>query len=196
MTDKTLNVLEYSKIIDMLMEQAGSEMTKKVISELKPVYDVREIRERQEETTEAVRLITAKGPLPVGGFYDIEGIVSFARKGGVLTMAQLLRVMYNQKTADRILSFLKGDDVPELPIIDSIAEILAVHKDLINEIDRCIESEDQMADNASSELRSIRRAQARQNDALKAKMNQILNSDDVIEYSYCLLLVHRGAPSV
>lgn len=180
MTDKTLNVLEYSKIIDMLMEQAGSEMTKKVISELKPVYDVREIRERQEETTEAVRLITAKGPLPVGGFYDIEGIVSFARKGGVLTMAQLLRVMYNQKTADRILSFLKGDDVPELPIIDSIAEILAVHKDLINEIDRCIESEDQMADNASSELRSIRRAQARQNDAIKAKMNQILNSEKTV----------------
>ena len=93
MTDKTLNVLEYSKIIDMLMQQAGSEMTRKVISELKPVYDVREIRERQEETTEAVRLINAKGPMPVGGFYDIEGIVSFTRKGGVLTMAQLLRVL-------------------------------------------------------------------------------------------------------
>ena len=180
MTDKTLNVLEYSKIIEMLLNQAGSEMTQKVISELKPAYDVREIRERQEETTEAVRLISAKGPLPVGGFYDIEGIVSFARKGGVLTMAQLLRVMYNQKTADRILSFLKGDDVPQLPIIDAIAEILVVHKDLINEIDRCILSEDEMADNASAELRSIRKAQARQNDALKAKMNQILNAERTV----------------
>jgi len=180
MTDKTLNVLEYSKIIDMLKQQAGSEMTRKVISELAPVYDVREIRERQEETTEAVRLINAKGPMPVGGFYDIEGIVSFTRKGGVLTMAQLLRVLYNQKTADRILTFLKGDDVPELPIIDSIAEILVVHKDLINEIDRCILSEDEMADSASSELRSIRKAIVRQNDALKAKMNQILNSERTV----------------
>ncbi len=180
MTGKTLNVLEYSKIIDMLEHQAGSEMTRKVISELEPVYDVREIRERQEETTEAVRLINAKGPMPVGGFYDIEDIVSLTRKGGVLTMAQLLRVLYNQKTADRILTFLRSDEVPELPIIDSVAEVLVVHKDLIREMDRCILSEDEMADNASSELRSIRKAIVRQNDALKAKMNQILNAERTV----------------
>ena len=79
MTDKTLHVLEYGKIIEMLEEQTGSEMTKKVISELEPVYDIREIREKQEETTEAVRLINAKGPLPVGGFYDIEGTTQIGR---------------------------------------------------------------------------------------------------------------------
>ena len=178
MKEKTLNVLEYGKIIGMLEEQAGSEMTKKVISELKPVYDVREIREKQEETTEAVRLIRTKGPLPVGGFYDISGSVSFARKGGTLTMAQLLRILYNMKTADRIVTFMKGEDVPELPLIDSIVEILVVHKDLMNEIDRCILSEDEMADNASSELRTIRRAIVRQKDAVKAKMNHILNSSE------------------
>ena len=84
MRAKTLHVLEYDKIIEMLKNQASSEMTRRVISELQPVSDARQIREKQQETTEAVRLITAKGPLPVGGFYDIEGIVSFARKGGVL----------------------------------------------------------------------------------------------------------------
>ena len=44
MKDKTLNVLEYYKIIDMLKTQAGSEMTGKVISELRPICDVSEIR--------------------------------------------------------------------------------------------------------------------------------------------------------
>lgn len=68
------------------------------------------------ETTEAVRLIQHKGPLPVGGFYDIEEIVSFARKGGTLTMAQLLKVLYNMKTAERVKAFLKGD-VPDLPVL-------------------------------------------------------------------------------
>ncbi|MDO4176292.1 MAG: endonuclease MutS2 [Bacillota bacterium] len=180
MKDKTLNVLEYSKIIEMLKEQAGSEMTKKIISELKPVYDVREIREKQQETTEAVRLITAKGPLPVGGFYDIEGIAGFTRKGGVLTMAQLLKVLYNMKAAERTVTFMKGDDLPELPIIDAMVEIMAVHKSFAAELDRCIISEDEMADDASSELRSIRRAIVRQNDAVKAKMNHILNSERTI----------------
>lgn len=89
MRKKTLTVLEYDKIIEQLIEQAGSEMTKKVISELMPCNDVSEIRDSQAETTEAVRLINHKGPLPVGGFYDIEESVSFARKGGTLTMAQL-----------------------------------------------------------------------------------------------------------
>ena len=177
MKEKTLNVLEYNKIIGMLVEQAGSEMTKTVISELKPFDNVSEIAERQGETTEAVRLINYKGPLPVGGFYDIEESVSLARNGGTLTMAQLLKILYNMKTAERVVSFLKGD-IPEIPIICSVAELLAVHKRLADEIDRCILSEDEMADNASPELRSIRRAMVRQNEALKVKMNHILNSAD------------------
>ena len=180
MKAKTLNVLEYSKIIEMLKEQAGSEMTKEIISEFKPVYDVREIREKQHETTEAVRLIIAKGPLPVGGFYDIEGMCNFTRKGGVLTMAQLLKVLYNMRATERTVAFLKGDEIPPLPIISSMVEVLAVHKTFADEIDRCIDSEDEMSDNASSELRSIRRAIIRQNDAVKAKMNHILNSERTI----------------
>ena len=176
MKEKTLQVLEYGKIIQMLKELAGSEMTRNVISELAPVFDAADIRDRQQETTEAVRLIQAKGPLPIGGFYDISGPVSFACKGGVLTQAQLLRVLYNMKTVGNVVTFLKGADIPELPLIEQIAELLVVHKSLTEEIDRCILSEDEIADNASPELRSIRRAIVRQNESLKAKMNQILNS--------------------
>ena len=128
MREKTLHVLEYDKIIEMLKDRASSEMTRKVISELEPVCDARQIKEKQEETTEAVKLITAKGPLPVGGFYDVEGLAGFTRKGGVLTMAQLLQILYNMKAAERTVAFLKGDDVPELPLIESIVEIIAVHK--------------------------------------------------------------------
>ena len=87
-------------------------MTRKVISELAPVFDARDIRDKQQETSEAVRLISAKGPLPIGGFYDIHGLVSFACKGGVLTQAQLLRVLYNMKTVQNVVTFLKGTDVP------------------------------------------------------------------------------------
>ena len=176
MNRKTLQVLEYDKIIQMLKEQAGSEMTRGIISELAPVFDARRIRDLQQETTEAVRLIRAKGPLPIGAFYDIDGMVSFTCKGGVLTQAQLLRILYNMKTVQNVVTFLKGEDVPELPFIDSIAELLAVHRNLSEEIDRCIISEDEMADSASPELRTIRRAILRQNEALKSRMNQIVSS--------------------
>lgn len=182
MKEKTLKVLEYNKIIDRLREQAGSEITKNTISGLLPVCDVHDIRQMQAETSEAAKLISAKGPLPAGGFFDIEGVVSFAAKGGTLSMAQLLKVLRNMKTAERVVSFTKGDDVPELPLIDSMVELLALQKSLADDIDRCILSEDEMADNASPELRRIRRAVVRQNDAIKAKINHILNSEkDVLQ---------------
>lgn len=177
MKTKSINVLEYNKIIAKLEEQAGSEMAKKIISELTPSHEVPAIRDMLAETTEAVKLIVHKGPLPLGGFYDIEDSLHLARKGGSLTMKQLLQVLYNLALARRVTTFLKSD-LPPLPIIESIAEVIAVHKRLEDEIDRCILSEDEMADNASPDLKNIRRSILRQNDALKARINQILNSSD------------------
>ena len=74
MRTKSINVLEYNKIIAKLEEQAGSEMAKKIISELTPFHEVPAIRDMLAETTEAVKLIVHKGPLPLGGFYDIEAV--------------------------------------------------------------------------------------------------------------------------
>lgn len=71
MNKKALDVLEYKKIIELLKEEAGSEMSRKIISELMPYTDVHVISEELRSTTEAVDLIVRKGPLPTGGIYDI-----------------------------------------------------------------------------------------------------------------------------
>ena len=175
MREKTIRILEYNKILTKLEEQAGSEMAKKVVSGLRPFHEIPVIRDMLMETTEAVRLILHKGPLPLGGFYDIEDSLHRARKGGSLTMKQLLQIHFNLSLARRVMTFLKSD-LPPLPVIQSIGEVIAVHKNLEDEIDRCILSEDEMADNASPELKQIRRAILRQNDALKSKINHIINS--------------------
>ena len=175
MREKTIRILEYNKILTKLEEQAGSEMAKKVVSGLRPFHEIPVIRDMLMETTEAVRLILHKGPLPLGGFYDIEDSLHRARKGGSLTMKQLLQIHFNLSLARRVTTFLKSD-LPPLPVIQSIGEVIAVHKNLEDEIDRCILSEDEMADNASPELKQIRRAILRQNDALKSKINHIINS--------------------
>ena len=143
-----------------------------------PVFDVEEIVQRQRETSEAVRLITAKGPLPIGGITDIVGIVSFASKGGILTMAQLLSVLRTMKTSRDVVAFMKGEDILDLPLINSIVEVVAVHKNLTDEIDRCIISEDEMSDNASPQLRDIRRAIVRKSESLRSRMDRILSSAD------------------
>ena len=177
MNEKTFRVLEYDKIKEMLAEEASSRMTKVRIGELAPSFELFRIREMQAETTEAVSVIVHKGALPLGAFYDIAGMVNVAAKGGVLTMKQLLEVLYNLQTARHASVFLAGD-LPDLPLLKGLAAVISIHKSIEDEIDRSILSEDEMADSASPELKSIRRKMALQNEAVRSKMNSILASAD------------------
>ncbi len=88
MNEKTYKVLEYDKIIEMLKDQASSQMTRRIISEMVPSSDPAEIREMLKETTEAAQIIVRKGPVPLGAFYDIEDSLHLSRKGGTLSMRQ------------------------------------------------------------------------------------------------------------
>ena len=190
MNKKALKVLEYNKIIEFLKAEAGSEMAKNEISELMPYVDVRKIRDELSSTTEAVSLIVHKGALPIGGLYNIEGSLHLAQKGGTLNMKQLLQVHYNLNIANRVVTFLKND-VPVMPAIMSISEVISLQPRLEENIDRCILSEDEMSDNASSELRNIRRGIIRQNESIKNRMNQILNSSDNKTYLQDAIITMR-----
>ncbi|MBR3706925.1 MAG: endonuclease MutS2, partial [Firmicutes bacterium] len=175
MNKKGLKVLEYNKIIELLKSQAGSVMAKERLGALMPSDDINVVRDGLAETSEAVTVIVRKGALPVGQLYDIEAALHFARKGGSLTMRQLLQVLYNLRVASNVVTFLKGD-LPPLPIINAMAEVIVTFPRLAERIDRCIISEDEMADSASPELKSIRREIVRQNDAIRNRLNNILNS--------------------
>lgn len=177
MNEKALRVLEYNKIINLLEMQAGSEITRKAISELKPFTDPRIIATALEETDEASRLISFKGALPLGNFYNINGYISYAKKGGSLTLKQLIQIQYNLKVTRDVKNFMKGD-VPELPIIKELVELLETFTDIEDEIDRTVENEDTVKDSASPELRSIRRSIVRQNEAIRNRINQMISKSD------------------
>ena len=177
MNKKGLKVLEYNKIIEMLKAQANSQMAKERLAALLPETEIHRIREGLAETSEAVTVIVKKGALPLGDIYDINSALHFARKGGTLTMRQLLQILYNMKVTGNVITFLKSD-LEYLPIIMGMSEVLVAFPKLAERIDRSILSEDEMADSASPELRNIRRSIARQNEAIRSKMNHILNSSD------------------
>lgn len=177
MKAKTLNTLEYNKIIDMLVQQANSYMAKENLKKMKPMTNIGDIKDALAETTEAQTVMLRKGVPPLGQIYDIEDALHFARKGGSLTMRQLLQVLYNLKVTANVITFLKSD-LPPLPTIDGIREVLVTFPRLADNIDRCILSEDEMADSASPELKNIRRSISRQNEAIRSRLNNILNSQD------------------
>ena len=177
MNKKTFKVLEYPKIIEMLRQQAGSAMAKEIIADFVPHTDIRLVRTALQETSEASGAIMAKGNPPLGQIYDIGPALHFSRKGGTLTMRQLLQVLYNIRVASNMVTWFRSD-LPELPILMGMAEVIATFPRLADNIDRCIISEDEMADNASPELRSIRRNIVRQNEAIRNRLGQIIASSD------------------
>ena len=175
MNKRALQILEYNKIIQMLSNEAGSQMAKERISRFSPRGDLLYVRDLLSETTEAADVIIRKGTLPIGELYDTEPLLYRVRKGGALTMKQLLQILYNMKIAENVVSFL-SKDLPHLSVIHGKAEVLATFPKLRDRIDRSILSEDEMADSASLELARIRRDIGRENDSIRAKLNSIVNS--------------------
>ena len=110
-----------------------------------------------KETTEAVSVIMNKGNIPIRGFYDINNSVLLSKKGGVLDMGELLKVLFNMRLAENLKSFLTKD-IEEVAIISDLAELIYVNKAVADDIDRCIISENKISNNAGVKLKALRRS--------------------------------------
>ena len=129
MNKRAISILEYNKIIEMLSNEAGSQMAKERIARFSPRGDILLIRDLLSETTEAAEVIVKKGTLPIGELYDTEPLLYRVRKGGALTMKQLLMILYNMKITENVVSFL-NKDLPHLSVIHGKAEALKREREL------------------------------------------------------------------
>ena len=138
------------------------------------------IRDLLAETDEAAAVIMAAGAPPFGGVYDVKKSVRYAEKGGVLTMRELLDIKSSLKAASQVKHFfengLAGVTNMELPIVRGLAEMLNEERRLCDHIDRCIISEDEMADGASPLLRDIRRKISQQRESARMRINAMISS--------------------
>ena len=176
MNQKALETLEYKKIIAQLKREMGSAASAKLADEQTPLTSEKIIKEELRSTTEAVDLIVRKGPLPTGGLYDIREALLLAKKGGSLTMRQLLEVQNVLGISSEVVAFMHDDALPELKYIGEMVDLIVEFTALEKEISRCILTEDEMADNASPKLKDIRRSIHQQNQAIKNKLSRIITS--------------------
>ena len=177
MNQKALKTLEYDKIIDMLTGFALTPLGKKQCQELLPMDDIRAIRKAQTETNDALSRIYKQGTLSFSGTRDIRDSLMRLEAGGALSAAELLNISSLLRVAERARSYSKKehDDDPS----DSLDEYFSAIEPLTllqKEIDRCILSEEEIADDASSTLRSIRRSMRQTKDKVREQLNSIMNS--------------------
>ena len=192
MNSKILVTLEFNKILDLLAEQAGSAITRQRIAELEPMTNKRMVQEALTETTEAVSVIVYKGNIPIGEIGDISGILGMARKGRILSMRELLQVR-NTLSITRTAKAFLSDDMPSgLKRLPEISSLLEPVPRLENDISSAILSEDEMADNASPELRRIRREVRNKNDMIKSRLQKMVSSGSAKTYLQDAIVTMRN----
>lgn len=176
MNQKVLKTLEYDKIIDMLTEKADSEPGKKLCRELIPSTDLEEIRKNQAETRDALNRLFRTGSTSFGNNCDLGFSVKSLEIGSVLSIVELLKIASMLDNVNRIRTYGKKEreDVEE-DSLDTYFEQLSPLTQLANEINRCILSEEEIADDASPKLKSIRRAKIQTNEKIHSQLNSMLN---------------------
>ena len=192
MNEKTLTKLEYNKIIELLTDQASSPAGKQKCKTLVPMFDLHELNLAQEQTAAAFTRIVKKGRLSFSGCYPIEDSLMRLEVGAALTCGELLKISKLLQVTNRAKSYGRHDTVDELEdCLDVFFNQLEPLTSLTNEISRCIIDEDEIADDASSTLKNIRRNIMATNDKVHSTLTSLVNGS-LKSYLQDALITMRG----
>ena len=176
MNQKVLKTLEYDKIIQLLTDIADSEPGKKLCRELVPSIHLEEIRQNQRETKDALSRLFKTGSTSFGSNRDLGFAIKSLEIGSTLSAVELLKIAALLDNVNRIVTYgrKEREDAPE-DSLDGYFGQLTPLTQLANEINRCILSEEEIADDASPKLKNIRRSQVATNEKIHAQLTSMLN---------------------
>ena len=180
MNQKVLRTLEYNKIVEQLAEYAFGADTKERCLSLLPSTSLSEITNAQQQTKDAMNRSLKKGRLDCSGIKPLSSAIRRVEIGGTMNIEELLGLCKLLETARRVKAYgrKEREDIPS----DSLSELfdgLEPLSPLCDEICRCIISVDEISDDASSNLKSIRRSIRSTGDRIHAQLNQMLNNRNV-----------------
>ncbi len=180
MNQKVLRTLEYNKIVERLAEYAFGADTKERCLSLLPSPSLSEITNAQQQTKDAMNRNLKKGRLDCSGIKPLSSAIRRVEIGGTMNIEELLGLCKLLETARRVKAYgrKEREDIPS----DSLSELfdgLEPLSPLCDEIRRCIISVDEISDDASSNLKSIRRSIRSTGDRIHAQLNQMLNNQNV-----------------
>jgi len=183
MNDKTLKTLEYDKIIQILKGFAVSDKGAELIENLKPISSRVRVELLLKETDESVRMLLGNGSIPLEGFYDLTYILNKAKINSILTLRDLIHIGATLRVVRQVKKYCDEiKTMEEYTVIDTLVTSLEDLVDLEKEISRSVLSEEELSDNASKELYSIRRQMNRKNQSIKEKLSTMITSTTYQKY--------------
>ena len=177
MNEKSLRILEYNKIIEMLSSKAHSKAGKLLCDGLKPINNLNEVISSLQNTDDALKRLLRNGNISFAGNKDIRQSLLRLKKGSSLNALELLLICDLLEASSRVKSYLKKEHPDDED--DSLDKYYAMLEPLTKhslEIRRCIISEDEIADDANSELKAIRRHIKGTNDKIHSELTRMVNT--------------------
>lgn len=193
MNKKSLKTLEYTKIIELLSDHACSAGAKQMCKDLLPMTEKAEIETAQAETSAALVRIYKHGSISFSGVHDIRGSLKRLEIGSTLGQEELLNVCNLLENTNRVKQYSRNED-SDLPK-DSIAwyfESLEPLTLLAGEIRRCIISVDEISDDASSELKHIRRSMKNINERIHSQLVSMTSNTTTRTYLQETVITQRN----
>lgn len=183
MNKTVLKTLEFNKITEQLSNYASCEEGKKMCLTLEPSSDFDEVLLRQNQTKAALDRIFTVGNLSFRGITNIIPYLKHLEIGGVLTSLELLQIARLLEVTNRCVKYHRNEK-PQTSE-DCLSEYfssLMPSTPVALEINRCILSETEIADDASQGLKEIRKSINRTNDKIKSQLNNFLNHSTMRSY--------------
>lgn len=183
MNEKVLKTLEFYKIKERLEEYAASQTAKELCRALVPSSDIEEIQKQQKQTSDALQRLIRKGSLSFAGIKDIRPSLKRLSVGASLGIGELLAISSLLDTASRVKSFSRNKDVELEPdSLDEMFDSLEPLYSLNYELKRCIVSEEEISDEASPNLKSIRRTIKNTNEKIRSQLSSMINNQNTRTY--------------
>ena len=175
MKERTLRVLEFTKIRDMLTEKALTDLGAEKCQALVPSTNFQEVTAWQEETEEALVVLTYLGGHPMAPFTDVRPYLNLCDKGATLSPKALLEIAGLMRACRTARAALVTDR-ENTPRLKEKAGLLGSFRNLEDDITTAIISEDEIADRASVELANIRRHLRGATERVKERLNAMIRS--------------------
>jgi DNA mismatch repair protein MutS2 len=190
MDKKTLQTLEYPKILERLAGYCAFNASQEKARALRPTTDIYEARRRQGVTAEAFKLLSVRPDTTIGGARDVREYAEAAARHVVLEPHQILDIKYTIIAA-RNLRRVFEKQMDEFPHISEIALRLPPPLGLVDAISRTLSDRGEVLDSASDKLANTRRELRIQHDRLLSRMQGMLTNPDIAPYLQDNLITQR-----
>ncbi len=169
-------MLEFHTIKSLLEVHCHFTGSKKLVKDLEPLVSLSEVSNLLNETEEAVSMILRYGNSPIYYVEEVRPTLARAYAGSILGLKELLDIAKVLKTSAVMKRYM--DSVPEGEelLLHKYSKALYTNRNLEQDIFNKILSEEEIADNASPTLASIRRQILDKQNSIKDKLSSILHS--------------------